>query len=126
MNQPSRRELLGALGGALGVGLAGCAEINEGQFVVVNTLYQRHPQSDSDVQVRVTVENRRSDDERGVITVTLERDPPDGETQTWTEKREIDQQKGTSREYDIRFSGVVTGGFDRGEYNVTAELEELE
>jgi hypothetical protein len=124
MNRSTRRELLGALGGALALAAAGCADINEGQFVVVQTLYRQHPQADTDVQVEVAIENRRSNDAQGTLTVTLTHSPSNSEEQSWVEVREIDQQKGSSQEYFIRFTNVVRGEFDRNEYSVEATLEE--
>jgi hypothetical protein len=124
MTPVTRRELLGALGGSLAIAAAGCSEVNQGQFVVVQTLYRQHPQADTDVQVEVVIENRRSNDAQGTLTVTLTHEPPTGESQTWTEERAIDQRKGTSQEYFIRFSDVTSGEFDRDRYSVEATLEE--
>lgn len=124
MNEPSRREFLGVLGGATAIAVAGCAEPSEGQFVIVNTLYQQHPLSDQDVQVRLELENRRSESQPAQLSVTLTYNPPEGEEQTWTKERDLNVPKGVSKMYTFRFRDVVEGSFNRDHYSVDTTLEE--
>jgi len=124
MKAPTRRKFVGLLGGTLTVSLAGCGDIQDGEFIIVSTLLQQHPESDNDVQVRVEIENRRSDSVPARLTVTLERDTGDGEPETRTMEMKMEVPKGLSRTYNFRFRSVVTGEFDRDEFTAEAELKE--
>jgi len=126
MKAPTRRKFVGLLGGTLTVSLAGCVadDAQQGEFVIVATRLQQHPESDRDVQVRIEVENRRSQSQPALLTAELERTPDEGESKTWTKERELEIPKGSGPQYFFRFENAVTGEFDRDEFTAEAELKE--
>ena len=130
-----RRAYLALAGGTL-AGLAGCVD-GEGEFLVSETqiIHQSgDPRYDypDDVLVRVSLENRTSSRQEGILEVTLVYDPGTGDddpgtgdddVETWTETDDVEVSHAASLHPGYVFEDVYEAGRDLADYSVETELD---
>lgn len=126
MSDRGRRAFVLGAGGLL-VGFAGCLEEGE-EFLVTNT--QLTTQGETDIRVRVTIENISDERRSGVLEVTLlyhgDGDTESAPDETWRQTETVTVKQAASPQLQYVFEGAYEQGRDLTSYTVEASIDEDE
>jgi hypothetical protein len=124
MTDLGRRAVLVAAGGVVTGGLAGCLEEGE-EFLVTNT--QIGVQGNSDILVRVTIENISDEQRSGLLEVILQYHA-DGDTdsdpdETWQKTEQLTVKQASSPQLEFVFESSYSDDRDIANYAVDASID---